>query len=268
MHNENIHDHILWTYICLRAGMAAIAFLFPLFLWWGGYAFQQELMSSMSAYYYSPMRNLFVGALCAIGAFLFLYRGFSQQENWALNGAGLLALGIAWFPTKRPQSVVELCGPDSLLAVCQINPLPWWHVTCVLGFFACLVYVSRWRSVDTLGELRADTNAVFYHRREFYETWYKRLSNAMIVFPISAILILLLTERWQYVAFGVELAAIWVFSAYWLLKTIEIQSSEWDDTVMRAGHKTSTLHIESHAMNPALTCEHCGASVTETVVPG
>ena len=96
---SEIRRHITQAYFNLRFGNAVAAFLFPLILWFGGrFLADVPLQPSISAYYYTPMRDIFVGILFAIGSFLYLYKGFSRQENYALNCAGLLALGIAVFP--------------------------------------------------------------------------------------------------------------------------------------------------------------------------
>jgi hypothetical protein len=33
----------------------------------------------MSAYYYTPMRNIWIGALCALGIFLIAYDGWDRE---------------------------------------------------------------------------------------------------------------------------------------------------------------------------------------------
>jgi hypothetical protein len=55
----------------------------------------------ISMYYYSGMRDVFVGALCAIGLFMFFYRGNDKWDNWMGNIAGFCAFCIAWFPPQR-----------------------------------------------------------------------------------------------------------------------------------------------------------------------
>jgi hypothetical protein len=55
---------------------------------------------SMSGYYYTGMRNVFVGALCALGVFLVAYAGYDKVDRWITNIAGFCAIGVAFFPTK------------------------------------------------------------------------------------------------------------------------------------------------------------------------
>jgi hypothetical protein len=96
MKAKDITKHILATYFNLRIGMGLIGLAFPLLLVGGS----QTILDSLSAYYHTGMRDIFVGGLMATGAALYLYKGFSNGENRALNLAGLLALAVAIFPVN------------------------------------------------------------------------------------------------------------------------------------------------------------------------
>ena len=54
---------------------------------------------------------MFIGALCAIGALLIVYKGSKDTEDVLLNLAGILAFVVAFVPTSRP---VLLCGESAL----------------------------------------------------------------------------------------------------------------------------------------------------------
>jgi hypothetical protein len=58
--------------------------------------------TSLSAYYYTPVRNAFVGALVAIGAGLIALRGNTDWEDLLLNLAGACAPVVAFVPIDRP----------------------------------------------------------------------------------------------------------------------------------------------------------------------
>jgi hypothetical protein len=55
---------------------------------------------SMSGYYYTDMRNIFVGSLCALGVFLVAYNGYDNVDLWVTDIAGFGAIGVAFCPTK------------------------------------------------------------------------------------------------------------------------------------------------------------------------
>jgi hypothetical protein len=60
------------------------------------------VQTSISAYYYTPARAIFVGALIAIGACLICLRGSRDWEDILLNVAGMLAPVVALVPTPEP----------------------------------------------------------------------------------------------------------------------------------------------------------------------
>lgn len=61
------------------------------------------LQRSISDYYYSPMRDYYVGALCAIGAFLASSRGYDLHDEITGYLAGFFAFGVAFFPSFDPR---------------------------------------------------------------------------------------------------------------------------------------------------------------------
>lgn len=63
---------------------------------------QPALPSSFSAYYYTPMRNLLVGCLCAIGFFNLCARGYEWRDEVAGWVSAICALGMAFCPTAPP----------------------------------------------------------------------------------------------------------------------------------------------------------------------
>lgn len=88
----------------LRFGIGAIGILLPIALPFGNWIFvqlghQTEILpSSMSSSYYTSTRNIFVGALCALGVFLIGYRFNTRDDLWS-TVAGVFAVGVALFPT-------------------------------------------------------------------------------------------------------------------------------------------------------------------------
>ena len=67
--------------------------------------------TSISAYYFTAARGVFVGAVCAIGTLLIVYKGSKDTEDVLLNLAGILAFVVAFVPTSRP---VLLCGDSAM----------------------------------------------------------------------------------------------------------------------------------------------------------
>jgi hypothetical protein len=74
---------------------------------------QDSVLSSVSAYYYTPAQGVFVGALIGLGAIMIAMQGMNGAENMFLNLGGMFAIVVAIVPTGR--------GPDFETAVqaCQ-----------------------------------------------------------------------------------------------------------------------------------------------------
>jgi hypothetical protein len=215
-----LQQHMTRTYFSLRLGMGVIGAALPWALWLGGLLLDHEpLRCSMSAYYYSPtMRNVFVGALVALGAFLYLYKGFSTQENWALNLGGAFAVGVAMFPT-RPG-----CGDEHRgLSL---------HGTLAVLFFVSIAYVCIVRASDTLSLIR-DTR-----RAERLQTVYRLLGVGMLVLPAGAAALTLTLDP-SILVFFVEAAAVSTFAAYWLAKSREMAVTDAERLAAEAKLKAS-----------------------------
>jgi hypothetical protein len=88
------------SYIGLRRAVGAIGVALPFVLWFGAFVVGADWQPSISAYYHTEMRDVLVGALCAIGVFLFSYK-FGRLDSWAANVAAVTAIGVALVPTPR-----------------------------------------------------------------------------------------------------------------------------------------------------------------------
>jgi hypothetical protein len=197
--------------------MGVLAAGLPVVLWLGGRFFDGEaLRCSMSAYYYSAaMRDTFVGILCAIGVFLYLYKGFSRQENWSLNLAGTLAVGIALIPTNPDCAAKSGITPHSALA---------------LLFFATIAYVCLTRASDTLSLIENPKRA------KWLRNVYRGLGALMILSPLVAVVLatfLQPSHPSSSLVFFVEGVAVWTFAAYWLTKSRELSMTDAEEKALQ-----------------------------------
>jgi len=198
------------SYVLLRVLIGVIAVLLPFVLilvnWAVGHGFQP----SMSGYYYTAMRDTFVGSLCAIGVFLVSYDGYDLADRVVTDAAGLCTICIAFFPTTpgyQPTARQALIGDLHLTFACaafvllslmafrfakrQPTPpgLTWWRrVKYAFGFTG-------------LGDSRAPR----------WERFAYRVSGALIlacvivIYPLSAVKYsLLVLETIMLVAFGLS----------------------------------------------------------------
>lgn len=218
-----LQEHMLGTYDSLRTGLWVIGGALPLIvLLAGGVLHHVWLEPSISDYYHTEprirfftTRDFFVGGLLAVGACLYLYKGFSTRENVALNLAGGFAAVVALFPNAGPES------DDSVSMV---------HATAAVLFFLCIAYVSVFRARDTLRLLPPE-------RRPHYAQRYVWTGLAMFLLPLAAVVLSYVIEPrspFRAVIFFVETAGVWAFAWYWRIKTREMRESRAEKQALDA----------------------------------
>jgi hypothetical protein len=102
---------VVYTYRYLRGAMIALLLMLLLsvgYQWWWE-TDHSCWLGSISAYYYTPARTVFVGSLCALGASLIAYKGHSSEEDVLLNFSGFMAFVVAMVPTVPDFS----CGTNA-----------------------------------------------------------------------------------------------------------------------------------------------------------
>lgn len=195
------------SYVGLRRAVGAIGLLLPFVLVAGDLAFDGDgLRDSISAYYYSPMRDVFVGSLCAVGVFLFCYR-YDRPDALLGNVTGAAAIAVALLPT-RPDTI-----PTPVQTVVGVA-----HLVAAVVFFAglaafCLALFTRGES----GGRKAVRNLVY------------RLCGGTIIACLvlaaldAALLPAEVGDLWNTL-FWIEAVAILAFGVAWFVK---------GDTVLR-----------------------------------
>jgi hypothetical protein len=233
--------HMLTTYRLLRRGMGWLAIAYPIALAAIGYfVFNIALQPSISDYYYAlprdvalppgclvgtpplpcaktfdisfPVRSFFCGGLFSIGVFLVLYQGTSWLEDWALDLAGLFAIGVAIFPMNS-------------VAFTTVWPT-WLHFASAILLFICMWFISRYCAKDTLQYFDDDLPTI-----EYYTNLYKRLSWLMLAVLIAGAVYFVakdvLDPLFPWLLFCIETAGIVVFGSYWVFKSKEISKHKF-----------------------------------------
>jgi len=127
--NPTVNEADQITYSTLRFLLGVLGILLPFLLVFGNWVHQGEItfQGSMSAYYYTRLRDVFVGTMIAMGVFLYAYIGYpSEEDNRVGNIAGIAAIATALLPT----------APSGVEMVLQ-NYL---HILAALTFFIMLAY--------------------------------------------------------------------------------------------------------------------------------
>lgn len=105
-------EDILNTYRYLRLGMVVLVVLLATAVVWQIFFTGSKtcLQESISAYFYTPVRNVFVASLCAMGVCLIVYKGNTRTEDILLNFTGAAAFVVAFVPTEVDLS----CEPSNV----------------------------------------------------------------------------------------------------------------------------------------------------------
>ncbi|MET3861700.1 hypothetical protein ABIE38_002636 [Dietzia sp. 2505] len=199
--------YIVETYFVLRMVIAAGALLLPAaLLLWVALDPGVTMMGSLSAFYYSPARSLFVGILVAIGVALVAYRGYTRGENALLNGAGILTIVVALVPT----------GDSSVPGLTVAGAV---HAVAAVGFFVLAALSIFFYGQETLGSLPDPT------LRRRYRVAYRALAVLVVTLPALAVLVAWVAGP-SVALFAGEAAALYAFAAFWLVKTYELSRSQ------------------------------------------
>ena len=211
-------DPAVLSYLALRKAVGWIALglpfalVIPWSLWLG-----HTLPSSISGYYYTGMRNLFVGSLCAIAAFNLGCRGYDWKDEAAGIFSAICALGVAFFPTLPcgfvPTSRQQRVG-DAHLAFATLLFL-------TLAYF-CLVLFRMTAQNKTMTRKKLQRNGVYM------------VCGWAILASIAAIIVFRLMGRTYLVGrlgvmFCFETTALLAFGVAWLVKGQTILKDEIPD---------------------------------------
>lgn len=206
-------SHLERSFIVQRRGMAFLAAIFPIAFLASSLLGRTEFQTSISAYYWTldRERNIFVGVLCAVAVFLLLYKGYNWLEDRVLDVAGVSAAGVAFFPMDKS-------GDCTLSGVSA-------HGVFAVLFFACIFYICIFMSEHTLKEIPE------LDRQARFRLAYRWCSGIMIVSVALAVLSRFLPREYiqalceKSAIFWFEALGVWTFSAFWYIKTRELDPS-------------------------------------------
>ena len=158
------------SYLGVRRAIGVIGLLLPIVLGPVGWlVFGIEIQDNMSSYYHTPLRDVFVGSMCAIGIFLFCYRGYDWIESWTGNLGCLSALGVALCPLDA--------NSDPLY---QRSVLGYLHTVSGGAFFLTLAFYSLYHFPSS----KAEKHEVAPH--EAQRNFVYRTSGVVILLCMAA----------------------------------------------------------------------------------
>ncbi len=193
----------------LRLGVGVIAGALPFVVLFGNMLFTHSViwLGSISGSYYTQMRGVFVGSLCAIGVFLIAYRYEKWDDIWS-SVAGGLAIVVALFPT--PPDPSNGVVTDTQVSIGIVHYVAATSLFLVLGFFCLFLFT---RSTSATGPTP---------RKNVRNTIYRCTGGVIVGAIVAAGLIALVVPRsvresWNTL-FWCETIAILSFAMAWLTK--------------------------------------------------
>jgi hypothetical protein len=221
----------LWS----RAVIGTIGVVLPILFIIGEWFFLRggvHVRGSLSAYYHTSMRDIFVAGLCVTGFFLATYRsGQPSTPDFKISlVAGLAVIGVVFFPTMRPHLLSDAprCGvtpmPDGCSFVQQElgeRLVAGIHFTFAAIFILSLatmcffVFAPSERERSTEPEMKTDPKMATI----------VSACGWVILGAVAWVIIggLLKVTIWELTPLYIgELVSVWAFGAAWLLKTRDL----------------------------------------------
>lgn len=216
------------AYLRIRVAIGVTGILLPPVLWFlEGVLLKGDwhLRESLSAYYYSGARDVFVGGLCIIGFLMLTYTtGSTSRADFIFSTlAGIAVLGVALFPTDRPAEVAgeHVCGTvaDQLAAGCTVlhqnlgegvvGGIHKGSAFLFIAFLACLCWAFAASEKDH------HTDPGNPHG-PFHVRFHRRCAGAIVIAGLWALLGPDMGNLTNL--YAGEVAAVWVFGSSWLFK--------------------------------------------------
>jgi hypothetical protein len=209
------------SYLRMRLYIGGLGVLLPLLLWIAEGPLLKgdwRVRDSLSAYYHSGARDIFVGVLCAVGLLLITYMaGKPRSFDFVLSSiAGVAALVVALLPTERPY-----LGEQDVRCGLLVDPLP----------PAC-TRVQQLFGEDAIARVHLGSAGLFIASLAvlcFVFAWRERQHQDHSGHGPFHI--------WFHVACGalIVLAVIWVFAG------VDLSAGDWNFTPLYVGEVVSVL---------------------------
>lgn len=191
----------------LRRGIGLLGMALPFVLAIGNAVITGSftLLGSISAYYHTGMRDVFVGAMCAIGIFLICYR-YERLDDVLSSIAGVLAIVVALVPATQDETATAFGR-----AVGQVHLLATAALFLLLAYFCFFVFTKK-----------APGKAVVTTRKRIRNAIYVLCGLIILAAIAIAVASRDLPEATRDVVkplFWCETAAILAFGLAWMVKS-------------------------------------------------
>ena len=209
---DNADSSLVLSYMTLRKIVGYLGILLPvLVVIGGGLVPAHEIRDSISDYYYSNMRDLFVGLLFMVGVFLYTYKGYDRVDGLLTSLSGLLAVGVALFPTRSAGQTPVAVG------IFQLSDFvsSFVHYACAVLLFILLASISTFLFTKT-----ADPQTMTKQKKARNQVYRicGGIMFAALLLGGAFSLPVLKNAAPPHLLLWVEAICLWAFGASWLVK--------------------------------------------------
>ena len=200
------HDRIIISWLELRRLIGFIGIVHPVLLYLGGVIiFSTGLQSSMSAYYYTGMRGVFVGLGFVIGFFLLSYKGYDKQDRIVSAVAGGASIVVALFPAAP-----DFAPTDQQKLIGIVHVISAFIFLLALSYFCLMLFPKSGDATPTPAKLK---------RNRIY-----RVTGIIIILCLAFVGFYFIPTPFQalikpyHPVYFAELISFWAFGAAWVVK--------------------------------------------------
>jgi len=231
-HRKEDRNDLVINYLTLRRALGWMGIALPFALIAGSFAWNGgHIETSISNYFYTSLRDVFVVTLCAVALFLFTYRGYDQKDRRVTNIAGAFGLITAFVSTNFKCDIVLPACQLTNDAICpaalpgsdayHIIPVPhaeyigYIHLGCAAVFFLSLAYMSYFQFTKTdepKTQQKRKRNAVYKACGLII------LICILLLFPCFIVPQLKEFYDAHKLIFWAESVSLWAFGISWLIK--------------------------------------------------
>ena len=200
------------SYLTIRRALGVLGILLPLLVFLcSQMAGPQALRVSISSYYFTNVRDMLVGILCALSMCLIAYKGYDRLDNAVSSVAGVFALGIAWFPACGESHQ----GADYLFRFLDSDVVTAIHFISAGCFFGLLAFMSFFLFTKTGGKKKGNNKNL---RNVIYRVCGAVMMAALLGMLVVYLLPADLPLRAYNPVFWLETLALLAFGISWLIK--------------------------------------------------
>jgi len=189
------------SFLLLRTFIGAIGIALPIVLVIGGSIYHGgfEIQDSISDYYQTRVRDIFVGILFVLSFFLLSYRGYKRIDNVIASFGFLFALGVALFPNQNPRIAIQIT-----------------HFVSAGLMFSVFIYFSLY--LFRKGKDRSERSIQKNRRNRIFFVCGIIMILCLLCIGLSFILISEEHRSEYKLVFIFETIALWAFGFSWLTK--------------------------------------------------